>query len=730
MVDHYLDDIMKHKQQDLTDCGPACLSSIFSYYGLHLPIAQIRYQASTDTKGTNLLGLQEACNHFGFDAIGIKANYEYLHQINKPVVAHLIRKQLQHFVVIYTVKDDMVKIMDPEHGHIKWIKKNCFLPEWSGVILEITKNEHFSSADHRKPIYKRYQHILNPHKKDLLTAFLISLLFTLLGLSTALFIQFVIDDILPGGSSSELLLISSLMILIILIQLFAGYFRSKLMLRIGLQIDQVLLCSFIGSLLRLQKSFFDRMRNGEILSRFSDAIKIRVFISDIAMNLILNCVILISAFALMMFSQLKLGLLILTILPLYGLILLFFNKKNKVNQKEVMRASADLESILVETVENIELYKLFGQETDREIRVNQSIEKLLTKGYTSGQTQVLTQLSTTFLNRSFVVFLIGFGGFMIMNNHLSLGELMAFYTLIGYFTQPVSELINSNQRYQDAVIATRRLFDIQDLPSERGRLIQNRKLHKVSRIDFQKVVFSYGASRNVLDDFSIRIGKGELHSIIGESGSGKSTIAQLCINLYPVKSGIIRLNGLDINSYDLSEIRNSVATVSQNVQIVSGSIRDNILFGSETESDTHMIRICSKLGLHTFIEKLPFKYDTLIGENGLSLSGGQSQLISIARALNRKPDILILDEPTSALDARSAEIVLKALQSLRDRGMGILMISHRMKSCMISDRISVVESGKIIESGSHSDLFKVGTRYFEMWKQQSPFMSEFMKMSA
>jgi ATP-binding cassette subfamily B protein len=571
--------------------------------------------------------------------------------------------------------------------------------------------------------------MLRPHRSKLIPAFFLAVFQTLLGISTALFLQVLIDQALLMGSIKALYLLGGIMVFIVIVQLCSTYLKSQIMLKTGLEMDRKLMSNYLQKVMTLPQIFFDRMQKGEIISRFGDAVKIRAFISDIAMNLFINTLILIFAFGVMISTEWRLGLGMLAVIPLYALLLFFVNRKNRRLQRKLMEDAAKLESSLIENMNGIRTIKHFATEEITFRKMDGLLEMLLTSARASGKLGILSQVSTSFVNKLLTVLILIAGGSMVIYGQLSLGELMAFYALIAYFSQPVSELIHANQSYQDAMIATDRLFEIQDLENE-VKETSTELPACILPIQMDKVSFSYGAGDEILRNISLQLEAGKIYAVAGDSGSGKSTLAKLIEGIYPVDEGQIRINKLDLRNIAPKELRKRIGTVSQDIELFTGSLAENIAFGSDEPNEERILEVCNLMGMQSFLSGLPFGLQTPIGEYGIKLSGGQSQLIALARAIYTDPEFIILDEATSAVDANTEELVLEALKRLRDQGKTILLITHRIKNCLIADHIFIMRQGKIIEEGSHRELFRPGSFYFGLLRKQSPFVDEFFKMSA
>jgi ATP-binding cassette subfamily B protein len=291
-----------------------------------------------------------------------------------------------------------------------------------------------------------------------------------------------------------------------------------------------------------------------------------------------------------------------------------------------------------------------------------------------------------------------------MDSTITPGELLSFYTLIGYFTGPVSSLIGMNRTVQDAVIAADRLFEIMDLERENDENQIELTPDKIGDIQFENVSFRYGTRVAVFEDLNLNIPKGKFTAIVGESGSGKSTLMSILQNIYPIQGGNVRIGKYDLKYIKIASLRKLISVVPQQIDLFAGNVIDNIAVGDDEPDMQKIIDIATKLGLMGFIEALPKGFQTYLGENGTSLSGGQRQRIAIARALYRDPEILILDEATSSLDSASEKYVQKMIEILKAEHKTVIVITHRSSTLNNADNIIVLDKGIVIEQGSHKML--------------------------
>ena len=706
----------------MRDCGAACLASVAGHYGLQLPIAKIRQLCHTDKRGTNALGLIQGLEQMGFNAKGVKASLENLPKAPLPAIAHTIfKEQYQHYVVIYKIYKGKISVMNPAYGKIETYTTEEFAKIWTGVLILLEPNEYFEQRNEKTSLYQRFYQLIQPHRSILLQALVGAIFYTLLGLSTSIYIQKITDYVLVDGNRRLLNLLSLIMIVLLLFQIFLGVMKSVLTLQTGQKIDKYLILGYYKHLLKLPQRFFDTMRVGEIISRVNDAVKIRTFINDVSIQIVVNVFIVLFSFALMFTYYWKLALIVALVIPFYLGIYAITNWLNKKVERRMMEESAELESHLVESLNAVKTIKQFGAEIYANNKTDIHFSTLLKTIYKSVLNSLFSGNASEFVSRIFTIVLLWVGAGYVIDREITPGELLSFYALIGYFTSPVSQLIGMNKSIQNALIASDRLFEIMDLEQEEVTDKIELTAEQIGNINFENVTFSYGSRREVFKDFSCVIEKGKTTAIVGESGSGKTTLATLIQNLYPVNSGKITIGDYEVQYLSHYSLRTLIGVVPQQIDLFSGNVIENIAFGEDFPDMQRVIDLTKQLGILSFIEQLPNGFQTHLGENGSQLSGGQRQRIAIARALYKNPEILILDEATSSLDTDSEQVIQATLNELKRTGKTLIVIAHRLSTIAHSDTILVLKNGQLIEQGTHQELLARETTYKAMWEKQSVF---------
>jgi len=670
----------------------------------------------------------EAADKLGLSAKGVKGEYESLFKIPVPTIAHVVVKEvLHHFVVIYNVTNKYIEVMDPMDGKFQKIAHEEFKKKWTGVLILIMPNESFSAGSEKISIKSRMWYLLKPHRSVLFQAMIGAAVFTILGLSTAIYVQLIVDQVLVDGNRNLLNLLGVGMMALVFLQIFIGISKTVFTLKTGQLIDARLILGYYKHLLKLPQSFFDTMRVGEIISRINDAVKIRAFINDVAINIIVNIFIVLFSFGLMFTYYWKLGVVMLAIIPVFMMVYLITNYLNKKTQRKLMENAADLESQLVESLNSVSTIKQFGLEGFANIKTETRFVQLLKTVYRSGLNSVFSANASQFTTRIFTIILLWVGAGFVLQGSITPGELLSFYAIIGYFTGPVSELVGMNKTIQDAMIAADRLFEIMDLDKEEDGQKVELKPEMIGDIRFQDVHFRYGSRVDVFEGLYLEIPKGKVTAFVGESGSGKTTLVNILQRMYPIESGRVSIGELNLAHIDTQSLRNSISVVPQKIDLFSGNVIDNIAVGEFDPDMEKILTICKKLGILSFIEDLPNGFETHLGENGATLSGGQKQRIAIARALYKEPEILILDEATSSLDSASEQYVQDTVNYLREQDKTVILIAHRLSTVFMADKICVLEKGKLVEEGTHEELVEQQNNYWKFWQNEFPFLNGDLK---
>ena len=757
------------RQHDTTDCAAASLAMVCLHYKKEITITRLRDMMGTDMKGTNLIGLQKAANELGFNTAAVRVDREnFLSDFTLPCIAQVITDQgLAHFVVIFkktTIKDDdarrkhvlkeeelkadkskkykckdYVVIGDPAKD-LKKISIDEFYKNFTGVLLLMNPTAEFKGGSAKKPgtsvngiakdangkdekskkngMFKRYLDLLLPQKKLFAYAILSSVILTAIGIVSTVFNKALMDEVLPYGLKNLLVSLIIVFSVVNLTSTLLGTVRQWILIFLSIKIDIPLMLGYFEHVYKLPMKFFATRKTGEITTRYSDASTIKSVFTSIALSIVMDVVMALGVGVVLfrMNSSLFSITLISTMLSL--LLVIIFKQPYKRINEETMQQSAVLNSQMIESLRGIETIKCNASE-DREL---EALEReyikslkisLRSSKISTGQSLVSAVISTVL---NMVTTYVGI--MQVLNGELTLGGYMAFSTLSGYFTSPVSDLIGMQMSIQEAQISMKRLTEIMDYESEQADDEERTEMERMEGdIEFKDVTFRYGNRTPALNHISFTIPQGKKVALVGSSGSGKSTITKLLLKYYEPESGEIDVNGVNLDEYTNASVRRAISYVPQNVELFSKTLFENIRISRPEATLDEVKAAAKKADAHEFIRKLPLQYNTYLEEAGNGLSGGEKQRIALARAFLKDSDLYILDESTSSLDFGTENTIFDMIYNqLADKSM--LIVAHRLSTVRDCDLILVMDHGEIVERGTHDELLAKQGKYYELWNLQ------------
>ena len=709
-------------QLDQSDCGVACLMSLIKLNGGINVIEKLRELSGTTKQGTTMLGLYQAANQIGFTAEGCEADLNALIEHNQPVILHvLIENQLQHYVVCYGLTPDLSKgegervflIGDPGKGIYYlsgeelekiWISKSC-------LTLEI--NDTFVKAATVKNAKKDW--FLNLIKEDyklLWISVLLGVFVAGLGMAMSLFSQKLIDDILPSHNLKKLISGIGLLTVLLLARVGISVLREFFLMQQSKDFNNRINSDFFSSLLRLPKPFFDTRKIGELVARLNDTQRIQRVIKQLASSLVIDVLVAIISMVFLFIYSWNLGFIAVFSVPVYFYIIYRSNKKIIDSQKEVMQSYAFNESNYINTMQGIATIKNDNKQAvfnkTNEVVFSNFQEKLFNLG----------KINITLFWQSglaSVLFLIGvliYTSIQVFNKEIKLGELMAVLGIVSSLMPSIANLALIAIPINEAKIAFNRMYEFASIEKEKEEGVA---INEINSVTIKNLSFRFAGRSELFKNINIDIKKGKLTAIVGESGSGKSTIGQILQRFYGFENGSIVINNsVQLDDIDLTSYRNLIGVVPQEITIFNGNVVDNILLGV-VDTPENVVEFLSHFGFDTYFNQLPQGLATILGEEGINLSGGQKQIIALARVLYKKPQFLILDEATAAMDRNTENFSINLINKIKPH-CAIFFISHRLNTLKNSaDEIYVLDHQTISNFGSHAELMKSNNFYSDYW---------------
>lgn len=710
------------RQHDINDCGVACLATVCREYGLKVSIGKIRQVSGTDKEGTSAYGIIKAAESLGFTAKGVIASNpeEIFQEFPKPAIAHvIIDNTLMHYVVIHRVSKEEIVIADPAKGVIKY-KSEDFLKIWTGVLIFITSEQSLKKCDETKGLFERFWGVIKPQRKFLGTLFISSILITILGIIGSFYFRFLIDDILPNNKHNSLMIMSMIMIGIVIFKITIEFFRSLLLIHMSQNMDKSLLLGYYNHVIELPMSFFGTRKVGDIISRFNDGAKIRDAILATTLTIMIDTIMAIIGGGILYIQNHKLFVICFVPIALYLILVFVFKKALEELNRSYMQNNAELTSYLVESIEGIETVKAFNGERKVNLESEKKFVKLIKSIFKYSYVNNIEVSLMTGIKAIFGIVILWLGGHLVLKGEISIGVLISFNVLLSYFIEPMERIISLQPQLQSAIVAADRLGEILEIDKEKSVDEENKIIPKtlLGDISLKSIYFRYGTKKLILNNINMYIKQGGKVALVGESGSGKTTIAKLLMNFYNIEKGEIIINNHNIKDISKEALRNKISYISQDSFFFSGTVIENLQFANKDATYQEIIAVCEKVHIHEYIMSLPLKYETLLEEKGANLSGGQRQRLSIARAILKKPEILIMDEATSNLDSITERAIERTIEDCT-KNVTTIIIAHRLSTIMKCDKIYVMDKGEIIEFGSHEELIRNKGYYYNLWKGQS-----------
>ncbi|BAZ85354.1 cyclic nucleotide-regulated ABC bacteriocin/lantibiotic exporter [Dolichospermum compactum NIES-806] len=631
-----------------------------------------------------------------------------------------IHWQGQHYIVVYEITNKQIIVGDPAIGQ-KTLNYKEFQENWTGYTLLLQPTVSFKNTQESTTPFWQFFELIKPHRLVLLEIFIASLLIQIFGLITPLFTQLILDRVVVQRSALTLTTIGLGLMIFSLFRVAITGLREYLLGHTANKIDVALVVGFIRHTLQLPISFFETRYVGDIISRLQENSKIKDFLTGESLSILLDLITVFIYLGLMFWYSWQMALLALLIVPPFFLLALIATPFLQKISREIFNANTNESSYLIEVITGVQTVKSIAVEQSVRWHWEELLQKEVKKSFSGQVIGNGLQIFSNTIEAVISTGLLWYGAHLVINNQLTIGQLVAFNMLLGNVISPFQRLSVLWNKLQEVIIALERINDVLDAEPEEDLQQQFKQyLPKFQgEIRFENVTFRYHKhdSVNILENLNFTIQPGQMVALVGRSGCGKTTLSKLLLGLHLPTEGSILIDGHDITTISLRSLRQQIGVVDQDTFLFGGTIRENISL-AHPEASLGEIREAARLaGADEFIKDLALGYETIIGENGGLLSGGQRQRIAIARAFLGNPPLLILDEATSHLDTESEQIIQKNLNAIL-KSRTSLVIAHRLSTVQNADLILVLDKGVLVESGTHAELMSKRGHYFYLNQQQ------------
>lgn len=703
------------EQYDETDCGAACLAMICRYYGKRISVTRLRDLANVSQQGATLLSVASAAEEIGFGTHAVNTTYEDLMGTAGPAIVHWAGF---HYVVVYEIDEEGVTVADPGLGLIR-IGRAEFTESWTGFALILRPTGRLNRAEESRPLLGRFFSLFLPYKALLGEVMACSLLVSLLGLAMPVFVQIMIDRAISGQDAGLLNTMLAAMVMVTILSLLISALRGYLMTLVSNRFEISSLSRLYRHILSTPMRFFNARKVGDILARFVENESINDLLNRKSLSILIDAMMVAISLAAMLYYSPFLTLITALFIPIFGGVSVGFSPLLRTMSRRQVAADAANDSFLVESLSGVGTLKAAGAEEATRSKWEALYAKSIRVRFRYAMANMSVETASQFLESLSGLVLLYFGASLAIRGEMTVGQLMAFYILANNVNEPIHQLVSIWNQVLDSLASTERVSDIYIIEPEEGPDSGDKiELSDVrGHIRFENVTFSYIEHEPpVLRNVSFEIQPGQNAALVGRSGSGKTTLVNLLLRFYTPQVGRILIDGHDIEDVSVDSLRKQVGAVLQENSLFGGSVRQNIALSRPEAPLSEVLDAARLASAHDFISHLPAHYDTDVGEWGSSLSGGQRQLVAIARTLFAKPAILVLDEAMSALDSESERAVQKNMTAI-SQNRTVLFVAHRVTAAQNSDLILVLDNGVIVEQGTHHELMDRRGLYYYLFSQ-------------
>lgn len=688
------------RQSTNAECGLACIGMVASHYGHEIDLPTLRQKFSISSKGATLENLIDIAAQLHLGSRALKCDLEQLDQLRLPAILHW---DLNHFVVLKSIKGDRVEIHDPAQGHCI-LKVEEVGEHFTGVALELVPTTDFSIKKEKQNVTLMSLLVMDKgYYKPIAQILLLTLFFQAFVLVSPYYIQIVIDQGVGNGAKSIIIAMAVGFALLMVFQIATSIFRQLLVQLLANVLTFDLEASLFHHLIRLPLSYFNTRSVGDVQQRFMSLSRVSDFFVNGIIEVIVDLLLVVMLAVVLFFYSPKLAGIVIAFLMLYVTLRLVFIRLSKRLMTELEIADAKESSQFLETLTAMQTIKVGALEIEREGSWRNLAARAINSRIRLGNINIaFSSISRGVLSLSYIT-IVAISAFLILDGEFTIGMLTAFIAYKGQFDEKFLKLINTFMDYKLLSVHLDRISDIALTPCEANLVVEMQSATQINgAIELNDISFRYSpVEPYVLNKISMSIDAGEFIAIKGPSGHGKTTLLKVIVGLLNPDEGEVLFDGKPIEKIGLSQVRKKIGVVMQEDNLMAGSIADNIcLFDRHPDLDK-IQRACDVASISHDIEAMPMQYNTLVGDMGSSLSGGQKQRIMIARALYREPKILILDEGTSQLDLATESAINNALKELK---ITRIACAHRPDTFAKADRIFTVLHGQLYDETQMQEL--------------------------
>jgi len=682
-------------QSEAAECGLACLAMVAAHHGLETDLPSLRRRLPISAQGMTLLGVLQAAQRLGLSGRGLRLEPELLHEIRTPAILHW---DMNHFVVLADVRGDRATIHDPALGVRRMTRKDL-AKHFTGLALELTPTADFvKRKETRRLKLSELVGRVDGAGRAIAMALILSLVLQAFVLASPFYMQLAVDEAVLAGDGGLLAALAAGFLLLTAIKLAADFLRARVLIAVSQVIGFQAVANLFHHMIRLPVEWFARRQIGDLVSRFNATRPITELLSQGLVAALVDGVMAILTLGMILLYSPVLAGVVLVALVLHATIRLGGYRLLRAREEAVIEYGAREATTFIETARAIQTIRLFGREAEREAlwqgkhaaAVNREAALARAREGFRGAKELVTGLET--------VLLVYLGARLAIAGDLTIGMLFAFMAWRQQFLEKTTALIETAVNFRLLDLHLQRIADIAHTEPEAGLDDATSLVPRAieGRIELRELGFRHGEDEaEILSGVNLSVASGEFVAITGPSGGGKTTLLKLMLGLLRPSAGQVLLDGRPLDAAGMAAFRASAGVVMQEDQLLAGSIAENISF-FDPRPDLDFMRDCARLaGVDEEVMAMPMTYSTLVGDLGAALSGGQRQRILLARALYRRPRVLLMDEGTSHLDVAKEREVNAALAQL---SITRIVIAHRPETIAAADRVLVLRDGRLQEA--------------------------------